>query len=64
MDNLSEEEKKAVEYFKYQIELAQKEVKERQNDEFKGQGTLEDIAKMKYCNFKKILNLIEKQSKK
>ncbi len=51
MDNLSEEEKKAIEYFKYQIELAHKEVKERQNDEFKGKGTLEDIAKMKYCNF-------------
>lgn len=61
---ISEEEKKAIEYFKYQIELAHKEVEERKNDEFKGQGTLEEIAKMRYCNYKIILNLIEKQNKK
>lgn len=50
---------KAKEYFEYQIELAHKEIEKHKNDEFKGYGTLEDIAKLKYCNFKIISNYIE-----
>lgn len=57
---LSKEEiEKAKEYFEYQIELAHKEIEKHKNDEFKGYGTLEDIAKLKYCNFKIISNYIE-----
>lgn len=60
---MSEEEKGAIEYFDYQIELAKKEIGKHKEDEFKGNGTLEDVAKMQYCNLVKIKNLIEKLQK-
>ena len=58
---MSEEEKRAIEYWKEQLKDYKKEIKQRQNDEFKGYGTPEDITKLKYCTLHTILNLIEKQ---
>lgn len=58
---MTEEEKKAIEYWKEKLKSYKEEIKQRQNDEFKGYGTLEDVAKLKYCNLHTILNLIEKQ---
>lgn len=57
------DDKETLEYFDYQIELAKKEIEKHKEDEFKGNGTLEDIAKMQYCNLVKIKNLIEKLQK-
>lgn len=58
---MTEEEKKAIEYWKEKLKSYKEEIKQRQNDEFKGYGTLEDVAKLKYLNLHTILNLIEKQ---
>ena len=58
---MTEEEKKAIEYWKEKLKSYKEEIKQRQNDEFKGYGTLEDVAKLKYWNLHTILNLIEKQ---
>jgi len=58
---MNDEEIKAIEYWKEKLKDYKKEIIERQNDEFKGYGTLEDIAKLKYCNLQTVLNLIEKQ---
>ena len=55
------EERKVIEYWKEELKSYKKEIEQRQNDEFKGYGTAEDIAKLKYCNLHIILNLIEKQ---
>ncbi len=60
---LSKEKQEAIEYFDYQIELAKKEIEKHKEDEFKGIGTDEDIAKMRYCNLVEIKNLIEKLQK-
>ena len=60
---MSEEERKAIEYWKAKLKDYKKEIKDRQNDEFKGYGTLEDVTKLKYCNLHTLLNLIEKQQK-
>lgn len=61
---MTDEEKKAVEYFDYQIEIAKQEIEKHKKDEFKGCGTLEDVAKMRYCNLIIIKNLIEKQKRR
>lgn len=58
---MNEEEIKAIEYWKEKLKDYKKEIIERQNDEFKGYGTLEDIAKLNYCTLHTVLNLIEKQ---
>lgn len=58
---MTEEEKKAIEYWKERLKDYKKEIVERQNDEFKGYGTLEDIAKLNYCTLHTLLNLIQKQ---
>ena len=58
---MTEEEKQAIEFWEEKLKSYKKEIEQRQNDEFKGYGTAEDIAKLKYCNLHIILNLIEKQ---
>ena len=58
---MTEDERKTIEYWKEQLKSYKKEIEQRQNDEFKGYGTLEDMAKLKYCNLHTMLNLIEKQ---
>lgn len=58
---MTKEEKKAIEYWKAKLKDYKKEIIQRQNDEFKGYGTSEDIAKLKYCNLHTVLNLIQKQ---
>lgn len=58
---MNDEEIKAIEYWKEKLKDYKEEVIERQNDEFKGYGTLEDIAKLNYCTLHTVLNLIEKQ---
>lgn len=60
---MSEEEKEVIEYWKEKLKDYKKEINERQNDEFKGYGTSEDIAKLKYCNLHILLNLIENQQR-
>lgn len=60
---MSEEEKELIEYWKEKLKDYKKEINERQNDEFKGYGTSEDIAKLKYCNLHILLNLIENQQR-
>ena len=60
---MTDEEKQAIEYWKEKLKSYKEEIKQRQNDEFKGYGTLEDVAKLKYWNLHTILNLIEKQQK-
>lgn len=58
---MTDEEIKVIEYWKEELKSYKKEIEQRQNDEFKGYGTLEDIAKLKYSNLHIMLNLIEKQ---
>lgn len=58
---MTEDERKTIEYWKEQLKSYKKEIEQRQNDEFKGYGTDEDIAKFNYCNIHIMLNLIEKQ---
>lgn len=60
---MSDDELQVIEYWKEELKSYKKEIEQRQNDEFKGYGTSEDIAKLKYCNLHIILNLIEKQYK-
>lgn len=58
---MTEEEKKAIEWLKYEIDEAHRELEKCRNDEHKGYGTAEDVAKLVYCNRHNLLNLIQKQ---
>lgn len=58
---MTDEEKKVIEYWEEKLKEYKKEIEQRQNDEFKGYGTAEDIAKLKYCNLHTLLNLIQTQ---
>ena len=58
---MTDDERKTIDYWKEKLKSYKKEIKQRQNDEFKGYGTDEDMAKFNYCNVHIMLNLIEKQ---